>query len=310
MTVIQLEYIIAVDTYRHFGKAAESCHVTQPTLSMQIQKMEDQLGVVIFDRSRNPVAPTDAGIRIIRQARIVVHEIHKIEEMVSSEREELTGEVTIGIIPTLAPYLMPLFINDFLERYPGVTLHIEEMITEDILRKLRSERIDIGLFVTPLDDPAFSVRPIFYEDFVGYVSHRSSQFGKSQLNAEDIDKEELLLLNEGHCFRDQVLKICGDNRSRSKRFTYESGSLEALKRMVDKHGGMTLLPSLATIDMDAGEKSKLRYFTDPVPTREVSLVTHRNYLRLGLAKALYNDIKESIPGFLNIRKHGEVIKWK
>ncbi len=310
MTVIQLEYIIAVDTYRHFGKAAESCHVTQPTLSMQIQKMEEQLGVVIFDRSKSPVTPTEAGGRIIKQARIVIHELRKIEEMVSTEKAELSGEVTIGIIPTLAPYLMPLFINQFLDNYPGVTLHIEEMITEDILRKLRTERIDIGLFVTPLDDPAFSVKPIFYEDFVGYVSHRSSQYDKKKLKAADIEKEELLLLNEGHCFRDQVLRICGDHRNPNTRFTYESGSLEALKRLVNKHGGMTLLPELATIDMDAGEKSKLRYFSDPVPTREVSMVTHRNYLRLGLAKALYTDIQNSIPDYLNIKKHGEVINWK
>ncbi|MEJ2005420.1 MAG: LysR substrate-binding domain-containing protein, partial [Cyclobacteriaceae bacterium] len=245
-------------TFRHFGKAAESCHVTQPTLSMQIQKMEDQLGVVIFDRSRSPVAPTDAGARIIKQARIVIHELRKIEEMVSTERTELSGEVTIGIIPTLSPYLMPLFINRFLENYPGVTLHIEELITEDIMRKLRSERIDIGLFVTPLDDQAFSVRPIFYEDFVGYVSHRSPQYANKTLRASDVNNDELLLLNEGHCFRDQVLKICGDHRNKTSRFTYESGSLEALKRLVDKHGGMTLLPALATLDMDAGEKARLR----------------------------------------------------
>jgi LysR family hydrogen peroxide-inducible transcriptional activator len=310
MTIIQLEYIIAVDKFRHFGKAAESCHVTQPTLSMQIQKMEDQLGVIIFDRSKNPVEPTDAGGRIISQARIVVHELRKIDEMVHSERTILSGDVTVGIIPTLSPYLIPIFINSFLNAYPEVNLHIEEMITEDILRKLRNETIDIGLLVSPLDDPAYTVRPIFYEDFIAYVSGESLFSKNGTLNASDIAASDLLLLNEGHCFRNQVLRICGDHQSSESRFSYESGSLEAIKRLVDKHGGMTLLPALAALDMDDDSKLKLRYFADPVPTREVSLVTHKSFLRTGLARALYTAIQESVSGYLNIKKHGEVIKWK
>ncbi|MCA6078421.1 LysR substrate-binding domain-containing protein [Fulvivirga sedimenti] len=310
MTIIQLEYIIAVDIYRHFGRAAESCHITQPTLSMQIQKLEDQLGVLIFDRAKTPVEPTDAGTRIIEQAKVVIHEMRKIQEMVSAERGEISGELTIGVIPTISPYLLPLFINQFLDKYPDVILHIEEMITSDVLRHLKSERIDIGLIVTPLEDSDYSVKPLYYEDFVGYVSNKNEYYGKNELDAKNLHTEELLLLNEGHCFRDQVLKICGDYKSTNRRFTYESGSLEALKKLVDKHGGMTLLPSLATVDMDPESSAKLRYFKAPVPVREVSLVTHKNFVKTGLARAIYNEILESIPPYLNIKKHGEVIRWK
>ena len=309
MTITQLEYIIAVDNHRHFGRAAESCHVTQPTLSMQIQKLEEQLGMNIFNRSKNPVEPTSTGELIIAQARVALNEIHKIDELVSMERTELSGDLHVAIIPTLSPYLLPLFVHRFLDQYPLVNLHIEEMITEEVLRKLRNEQVDVGVIVTPLEDSAITVRPIFYEDFVAYVSGGHSEFAKKALNAADIRAEDLLLLNEGHCFRDQVLKICGDYQHENRRFTYESGSLEALKKLVDKHGGMTLLPALATIDMDSGSRSRLRYFEDPVPTREVSLVTHRSFHRIGLARAFYDSIKGSIPSFINVKTHGEIVKW-
>jgi LysR family hydrogen peroxide-inducible transcriptional activator len=310
MTIIQLEYIVAVDDYRHFGRAAESCHVTQPTLSMQIQKLEDQLGVVIFDRSKSPIEPTEAGKRIIEQARITLHEAGKIPEMVQWEKGEISGDVILGIIPTLSPYLLPLFINDFLDSNPRVNLHVEELKTEEVLRKLKRGSIDIGLIVTPLDEPDFQVRPVFYEDFIGYVSHRSKLFDKGTLVADDLQVEDLLLLNEGHCFRDQVLNICGAYHQNGNRFHYESGSLEALKRMVDKHGGITLLPALATIDMDANSKAHLRYFSDPVPAREISLVTYKSFLKLGIARALYGAVHRSLPEYLNVKKHGEVIRWK
>ena len=310
MTIIQLEYIVAVDDYRHFGRAAESCHVTQPTLSMQVQKLEDQLGVVIFDRSKSPIEPTEAGARLIEQARITLHEARKIPEMVQWEKGEVAGELTLGIIPTLSPYLLPLFISDFRESNPNVNLHVEELITEDVLRKLKRGSIDIGLIVTPLDEPDFKVRPVFYEEFIGYVSHRSKLFKKEQLVADDLQVEDMLLLNEGHCFRDQVLNICGAYHQNGNRFHYESGSLEALKRMVDKHGGITLLPSLATIDMDTNSKAHLRYFTDPVPAREISLVTHKSFLKLGMARALYDSVHRSLPEYLNVKKHGEITRWK
>jgi len=310
MTLIQLEYIVAVDTYRHFGKAADSCHVTQPTLSMQIHKLEEQLGVTLFDRQKQPIVPTETGKRVIDQARKTLHESRKIEEMIKMEKGEMTGALSIGIIPTLSPYLLPLFINSFLERYPDVHLNVEELVTEEILKRLKNEELDLGLLVTPLDESSLRVRTIFNEEFVAYVSHRSGLFKKEKLTYEDLETSELLLLNEGHCFREQVLTICQHYHQRDSRFRYESGSLEALKRLVDKHGGITLLPALATLDMDSSSIKHLRYFETPVPTREVSLVSHSNFLKMRIAEALYNEIHESIPEYLNITMNNEVIRWK
>ncbi len=310
MTLIQLEYIVAVDIYRHFGKAAESCHVTQPTLSMQIHKLEEQLGVTIFDRQKQPVEPTETGGRIIEQARKTLLESRKIEEMIKGEKGEMTGEITIGIIPTLSPYLLPLFINRFLNKYPDIRLNVEEMVTEQMLERLRNEKLDVGLLVSPLDDKSLRLMTIFNEEFVAYVSHRSPLFKKEILTYEDLETSELLLLNEGHCFREQVLNICQHYQERDSRFKYESGSLEALKRLVDKHGGVTLLPALATLDMDANSRNHLRYFEKPVPTREVSMVMHSNYLKLRIAEALFEEVKASIPDYLNITKNNETIRWR
>ncbi|MEP2773092.1 MAG: LysR substrate-binding domain-containing protein [Fulvivirga sp.] len=310
MTLIQFEYIVAVDNYRHFGRAAAACFVTQPTLSMQIHKLEDQLGVIIFDRSKQPVVPTDIGKRIISQARTVINESKKVKELVEDEKGEVAGELTIGIIPTLSPYLLPLFINSFIEKYPHVKVKVEELITEQVVHKLKNELLDIGIIVTPYDDPGLITKPLFYEEFFGYVSNRSELYKNKELTSNGIPTEEVWLLNEGHCFRDQVLNVCQSYKERDSQFKYESGSLEALKRIVDKHGGMTLLPELATLDFDKETKAKLRPFTNPKPVREVSLVMHRSYLKRKLVEALHKEILDAIPGYINIQKHGEVIKWK
>ncbi|UII28028.1 LysR substrate-binding domain-containing protein [Fulvivirga maritima] len=310
MTLIQFEYIIAVDNYRHFGKAAESCFVTQPTLSMQIHKMEEQLGVMIFDRSKQPVVPTDVGKRIIAQARLALSESKKIKELVAEEKGEVAGELSIGIIPTLSPYLLPLFISNFIEKYPNVKIKVEELKTNEILKKLKNELLDLGLIVTPLNDPGLITKPVFYEEFYAYVSHRSSLYNEDKLHVEELPANEIWLLNEGHCFRDQVLNLCHTYEDKDTQFKYESGSLEALKKIVDKNGGFTLLPELATLDFDKNSKSKLRSFVDPKPVREVSIIMHRSYLKRKLVEALHTEILNAIPDYINIQKHGEVIKWK
>lgn len=310
MTLIQYEYIIAVDNYRHFGRAAEACFVTQPTLSMQIHKLEDQLGVVIFDRSKQPVVPTDIGKRIIEQARVVVSASKKVKELVEDEKGELAGELNIGIIPTLSPYLLPLFINNLITKYPQVNIKVQELITEQVVKKLKNETLDIGLIVTPINDPGLITKPLFYEEFYGYVAKTSPFYKEEELEANNIPSNEIWLLNEGHCFRDQVLNVCQKYDERESQFKYESGSLEALKRIVDKHGGMTLLPELATVGFDKQSKDKLRPFKNPKPVREVSLVMHRSYLKRKLVEALHKEILSAIPDHINIKKHGEVIKWK
>ncbi len=310
MTLIQFEYIIAVDNYRHFGKAAESCFVTQPTLSMQIQKLEDQLGVLIFDRNKQPVVPTELGKRIIEQARMVVSDAKKVQEMVDDEKNELAGDLGIGIIPTLSPYLLPLFIHNFMEKYPRVNVRVEELLTEQLVEKLRNDSLDIGVIVTPFDDTGMTSVPLFYEQFYAYVNHRDKLYKKETLHIEDVPGNELWLLNEGHCFRDQVLNVCHVYGEHNGRFKYQSGSLEALKRIVDKHGGLTLLPELATLDFDNTSKSKLKRFEDPQPVREVSLFVKKSFLKRKMIEALRKEILDAIPDYINIKKNGQVVKWR
>ncbi|MEQ8477026.1 LysR substrate-binding domain-containing protein [Fulvivirga sp.] len=310
MTIIQFEYIIAVDNYRHFGRAADACFVTQPTLSMQIQKLEDQLGVLIFDRSKQPVVPTEMGKTIIAQARKVVNEAKRLNEIVAEEKGEIAGELSIGIIPTLSPYLLPLFIHNFIEHYPNVKVKIYELITEEVVKRLKNEVIDIGIIVTPYDDPGLVAKPLFYEEFYAYVSEKSEVYKKDKVEASDLKSDSILLLNEGHCFREQVINLCQIYKEHDSQFKYESGSLEALKRIVDIHGGLTLLPQLATIDIEEKHRKKIKQFVDPKPVREVSLVMHRSYLKRKLVEALHKEILEAIPDKVDIKKNGEVIKWK
>ena len=312
MTLIQLEYIVAVDNFRHFAKAADSCFVTQPTLSMQIQKLEDQLGILLFDRNKHPVEPTKIGEKIIAQARIAIQEAKRIDEIISEEKNELAGELRLGIIPTLSPYLLPLFINNFIKNNPAVKVKVKELTSENLLKQLDNDVIDVGIMVTPLGDDAYVEKILFYEEFMSYMNHRHDLFAKETLNIEDVKYNDLWILNEGHCFRNQVLNICHPDPTQQsqKQFVFESGSLEGLRKIVDQHGGFTLLPELATLDMSQTEKSKLKRFDDPKPIREVSIVMKKSFLKRKMVEALYTSILESIPGYIHSEKNGNVIKWK
>jgi LysR family hydrogen peroxide-inducible transcriptional activator len=205
MTIVQLEYVVAVDTYRSFVVAAERCFVTQPTLSMQIQKLEDTLGVKIFDRSHQPVTPTEIGIEIIAQARILIGESEKIKEIVSDRQKELAGELKVAIIPTVAPYILPKILHGFVEKYPQVKLIVWEQTTEQIIQQIKLGTIDCGILSTPLHENNLKEIPVFYENFVAYASKNSKLFKKKSISPEDIDMEEIWVLNEGHCMREQVL---------------------------------------------------------------------------------------------------------
>src|SRR5476649_2103128 len=205
MTIVQLEYIVAVDTYRSFVMAAEKCFVTQPTLSMQIQKLEDTLGVKLFDRSKQPVTPTEIGIDIIYQARIVLAESEKIKEIVSDRQKELSGELKVGIIPTISPYMLPKILHSFIEKYPQVKLIVWEQTTEHIIQQLKLGTLDCGILSTPLHESNLTEIPVFYENFVAYASKNSKLYKKKSITPEDIDMEEIWILNEGHCMREQVL---------------------------------------------------------------------------------------------------------
>lgn len=310
-TLSQLEYIIALDTYRHFGKAADNCFITQPTLSMQINKLEDNLGVKIFDRSRQPVVPTELGAIILEQARKVVSEAKKLEEIVEDQKMEISGLLKIGVIPTVAPYLLPLFAKSFMNKYPAIQLQVEELLTADTLAKVQSEALDVGIVVGPIHDTAFREIPMYYEKFLGYAHQTDLEPAEKPISGEDLENAELWLLHEGHCFREQVLNIC-QNRSFENVLNYQSGSLEALKRMVDKQGGVTLLPELATLDLSSEDRAKLRTFKKPTPFREVSLVMKRDFLKRRMIEALQKEIMDHLPEEMKLREENEiqVINWR
>ncbi len=295
MTIVQLEYIVALDTYRSFVLAAKKSFVTQPTLSMQIQKLEDELGLKLFDRSKQPVIPTEAGTEILEQARIILQETYKIKELVNDREKELSGELKLGIIPTIAPYLIPLVIGNFLSKYPKVKMIISELTTERIIYEIKSGMLDCGILATPLEEPLITETPVFYENFVAYISKKSPIFKKKALLPKDLDQDELWILNEGHCMRNQVLNICNNRKSNHQNFEYNTGSIETLIRMVDMNDGITILPELSVQDFNLKQLDKVRYFKTPEPAREISIVTHHNLIKKRLIKTLEEEILAVVP---------------
>lgn len=309
MTLVQLEYIVAVDTYRSFGIAAEKCFVTQPTMSMQVQKLEADLGVKLFDRSRQPLMPTEIGAEILDQARIILKESYKVKELISNQRSVVSGELRIGIIPTLAPYLMPSVISAFMDKYPDVQLVIWEYMTDQIIQELKNGLLDCGILSTPLEDKSIQETPLFYESFVAYLSKSSPLMSKKNLSAKDINPDDLWLLNEGHCMRNQILNICNREKSDEyKPFEYNTDSVETLKRMVEMNKGITLLPELSVTDLTIKQLDRVRYFKTPEPTREISIVTHRNFLKRKLILALEKEIMEAIPKRMRSKKKKEILE--
>ncbi len=309
MTFTQLEYIVAVDTYRHFAEAAAHCFITQPTLSMQIQKLEDEVGVKIFDRSKQPVLPTDAGKEIIEHARKILAERDLLRENIDSKKGIVHGELKVGIIPTIAPYLLPLCIPSFVKQYPNVKLVVNELTTELIITKLKEGKIDVGILVTPLQEQGIQEHVLFYEELLAYTSKANVVYKKKYLLPGDIDPNKLLLLEEGHCFRSQIINLCA-LRKRSREgsyFEYEAGSLETLRRMVDRDDGITILPEMATLDMTAKQQQQLRYFRQPAPVREVSLATHRQFVKKKLVELLRQVIIKCVPEKIKKNKKMKVI---
>ncbi len=309
MTFIQLEYILAVDTWRHFARAAEQCYVTQPTLSMQIQKLEEELGLKLFDRSKQPVVPTEAGMEIIEMARRVIQSRDNLLETAQLRKGQLVGELRVGIIPTLAPYLLPLFIPPFTRKYPNVRLVVHEMMTELIVSRLREGRIDAGILVTPLQEPGISEHVLFYEELMAYVSRKNEMFEKTYVLPQDIDPNKLWLLEEGHCFRSQIVNLCELKKMsrESSHFDYEAGSIETLRRMVEINDGITIIPELATLDMPPRQQQLIRHFRKPAPMREVSLVVHRNLVKERLIDKLRDEIMAMVPEKVRKNKSGKVV---
>lgn len=301
MTLQQLEYILAVARHRHFARAAEACFVTQPTLSMMIQKLEEELGVKIFDRSRKPVTVTPVGEMILERARKVMKESEGISELVKAYKGHIEGTINMGIIPTLAPYILPLFARPFLEKYPGVKLRIWEYTTQQIIQYLREGALDIGLMATPVNYPGIDEYPVFYEPFVVYTTNI---YLKEYLLPRDIDPNQLWLLEEAHCFQSQVANLCELRQKNGRRLDYEAGSIETLIQLVDSQQGITILPQLATLSMPKSQRLRLKPFQPPAPAREISLVAYHGFARSRMLEAVKESIIGALPG--NLKKGGEL----
>ncbi|BAO56706.1 LysR family transcriptional regulator [Nonlabens marinus] len=296
MTITQLKYVLAVAQYQNFTKAANKVFVTQPTLSMQIQKLEDELDVQIFDRTKKPIELTETGRKIVQQAHNIVNESDRIQDIVDQEKGFIGGDFKIGVIPTVMPTLLPMFLTNFINRYPKVRLRIEEMTTDNIIEGLLEGSIDAAIAATPLEHDLIKERVLYFEPFVCYDPKNAGK-SKQKMKVEDIDTDDLLLLEDGHCFKDSILNLCRSSRDTDQeRFTLESGSFETLLKLSDEGLGMTLLPYLNTLDLSPHKMENLRYFEDPSPAREVSLIYHKSELKMQIIEALQTVIAGVIKG--------------
>lgn len=296
MTIVQLEYAIAVHDLKSFSRASEACFVTQPTLSMQIHKLEEELGIVLFDRKKKPIATTEIGELVIEQARNLVSGQKAIREIVGQYKGTVEGELKVGIIPTVAPYLLPLFLPSLLEQYPDLSLKIEEKTTDEIIADLFADHLDIGILATPLGNSRITEYPLFSEGMYFYVSPKHPLYEKESISINEIDSADMLLLHKGHCFRNQILKLCDHFRQEEiKGLAFESGSIETLIKLIDSHKGLTMIPETAIYTLSEKQKKNIRPVKDYNPGREISIVVSRTYLKQRLISELTSIIKNSIP---------------
>jgi len=293
MTLQQLEYIIALDKHRHFVKAAESCHVTQSTLSMMIQKLEQELEINIFDRKSQPIQPTEIGQQLIDQAKVILYNARQFKELALTEKQQESGKVTLGIIPTVAPYVLPRLFNILQERNPNIKLHVKEITTGEIINQLEKAEIDMALLATPLNNANFLEIPIYYERFFGYVSPTEDLYELKELEMHHIPMDHLWILKEGHCLRNQVLRLCEFDSGFSS--IYEAGSIDTLIKIVDTNGGYTIIPELHIDLLNEQQKLNVRPIVNPEPNREISLVVRNDYVKERLLNVIAKNISDTIP---------------
>lgn len=296
MTLTQLNYILAVNRCRNFAQAAKECFVTQPTLSMQIQKLEDTLQIVIFDRSKSPTIPTPMGKKVLEFARNIMHEAQALEELSKSLRGEVAGEFILAVIPTLAPYVLPLFVQKFVDEFPNVELKIFEYQTDEIIRYLKEGKIDAAILATPLEVKDLTEEHLFYEPFRIFFSPGHELLKKKAIDDKDLDLKDAWLLKEGHCLRSQALQLCQYKKiNEGKHLFFEAGSLETLINMVKATQGFTVLPYLAGINLSAIDQKLLKDFKNHLPVRNICFVTGPHSMKKSIEKALVATVRKNIP---------------
>lgn len=302
MTITQLKYVLAVAEHQNFTKASEKTFVTQPTLSMQIQKLEDELDILIFDRSKKPIELTDIGKKIVSQAKNIVNEANRINDIVDQQKGFIGGEFRLGVIPTVMPTLLPMFLRNFINTYPKVNLKIEELNTETIIDRLKDGHLDAAIAATPLLNDAIKERPLYYEPFIAYVPSNHRLSSKKLLETSDLDLSDMLLLEDGHCFKDGVINLCKSSKElEDGSFSLESGSFETLVKLANEGLGMTLLPYLHTLDIGEKDIPNFKYFVDPKPAREVSIIYHKSELKIQIIEALRKSIASVVKGAITFQ---------
>jgi LysR family transcriptional regulator, hydrogen peroxide-inducible genes activator len=295
-SLTQLEYVLAVHKFGHFAKAAEFCNITQPTLSMQIQKLEESLGTIIFDRTKKPILLTDTGAAIIEQIQQVVSEAKKIDSIIQLRGKDiLLGNLTLGIIPTIAPYLLPRLLPILEKKYSGIRLQIKELQTHQIIESLNTDEIDVGLLAIPVHSPKVIEKSLYFEPFSVLCAKNHPLATQKKIKASTLKSDDIWLLEEGHCLRNQVLDVCSLKKEKEDKrpYKFESGSLETLKNLINSFGGYTLLPHLA--EENIGKNSIVIEFEKPIPAREVGLVYRREHYKIELINAVAEAIQGCIP---------------
>lgn len=296
MTITQLKYCIAVAEHRNFTTAAEYAFVTQPTLSMQIQKLEQELDLTIFDRTQKPIGLTAVGKKIIEQAKLIVAESERMLDVVDQEKGVIGGTFKLGIIPTIMPTLLPMFLQTVLKAYPQLVLEIEEMPTQQILEHLEKGTLDAGIAATPLGMEQIVEKPLYYEPFMVYAPSHSKLSKEKTITSEMLTTERMLLLQDGHCFRDSALNICKLQHNSPTPFEIKSGSFETLVQLANEGLGITLLPYLNAKQLGQEHQGNLKSFSVPEPAREVSVVCHKRELKMHIIDALHEKIRAIIRG--------------
>lgn len=295
MTLQQLEYVLAVDRYRSFVRAAEHCGVTQPTLSAMLGKLEDELGARLFDRSRQPVVPTPIGVKVIAQARLVVHRAADIGRLVDEELHTLRGQFTIGILPTIAPYLLPRFFPGLRADHPELDLRVVEMKTEGIKAALADGSIDAAIAADMPALSAYARRVLYYDEFFAYVSASDPLSARDVIRTDDLRTARLWLLDEGHCFRDQMVRFCQLRAARSSQAVYHLGSMETFMHMVEMGDGLTFVPRSAIDYMSDEQRALVRPFAVPRPARTIVALTRTDFARHTVLDAIAQAIAASTP---------------
>ena len=284
---------MALDTHRHFQRAAEACGVSQPTLSALVQKLEEELDLTLFDRKSHPITPTDSGRTVIDQARVILYNVAQLREITRLEKEMESGTVRIGVIPTVAPYVLPRLFKQMQKDSPQIELKAFELRTAVIIEQLRKAELDMAILATPLEQPDFLEIPLYYEKFAAYVSPGEDLYGKDEIAAHEMPTEHLWVLKEGHCMRNQVFNFCQAKSAYST--SYEAGSIDTLVKIVDENGGYTVIPELHLPLLHDGQQYHVRPLTAPTPVREISLVIRQDYVRERLVNAVADAVKAIIP---------------